>query len=350
MDKNVYCTLFDSNYLDKGLVLIKSLEKNAKKFRLYVLAMDDRCEKVLKDIDFENVIVVSLCDFEDEVMLKVKSNRSRAEYNWTCSACFLDYVFTVYNEGYCTYIDADMYFYCDPIVLINEMIANNKSVQIIEHRFSNSFYGYYSEKNSGKYCVEFNTFCNDTFGRKVLKEWKKQVLNSCKAADNGKTFGDQMYLNEWLEKYDCVHVLEHPGAGLALWNLDRYKLISKNDDDIQIKMDDKVSTNVVFYHYHNICYLNEKTVDIGVAASHWRVDHKLVKALYNEYLLKLNHEKEFVLKEYGFYPMIIKHPALSEEIEPVNLSLKDKIYNYSVDLDRRIKKYLNGKKDIIHIG
>ena len=350
LSKNVFCTLFDSNYVDKGLTLIESLEKNAKSFRLYVLAMDDKCEEILSDKDYMNVTIISLKDFEDEELLKAKKNRSRAEYNWTCSACLIDYVFETFNEAFCTYIDADMYFYSNPVVLIDEMIKAQKSVQIIEHRFSKSFYGYYSQKNSGKYCVEFNTFYNDIKARKVLSDWKSQVLNSCKASDNGKSFGDQMYLNDWLQKYDCVHVLKHPGAGLALWNMDRYSLVSSNEDEIFVKMDRKIKARLVFYHFHNVCYLAEDKVDIGVASSHWRVDDRLVKILYSDYLRKTDQQKKYVLEKYGFIPLIVKHPALVEENgEEVRIPFREKIYNLLVEIDRRAKKKVNGRKDLISI-
>ena len=45
---NIYCTLFDSNYLDKGLVLYHSLCACEPDFRLYVFAFDERCREVLE--------------------------------------------------------------------------------------------------------------------------------------------------------------------------------------------------------------------------------------------------------------------------------------------------------------
>ena len=59
------CTLFDSNYLDKGLVLYKSLEKYASCFTLYVLSMNDKCYEVLTDLNYEHLIPIRLADFEN---------------------------------------------------------------------------------------------------------------------------------------------------------------------------------------------------------------------------------------------------------------------------------------------
>ena len=63
-----FCTLFDSNYMDKGLVLYESLKNVAKKFKLYILAMDHQCQRVLCNMNLENVIVISLEEFEDEAI------------------------------------------------------------------------------------------------------------------------------------------------------------------------------------------------------------------------------------------------------------------------------------------
>ena len=109
-----FCTLFDSNYLDKGLVLHESMTKVMKDFRLYILAMDDRCCDILNSMKLSNVTVISLKEFEDEELLKIKAERSRAEYCWTCSASLIDYVLETYKEAYCTYIDSDLYFFKNP--------------------------------------------------------------------------------------------------------------------------------------------------------------------------------------------------------------------------------------------
>lgn len=45
-----YCTLFDSNYISKGIALYLSLERHTDDFLLYVMAMDRKCEKMLKNI------------------------------------------------------------------------------------------------------------------------------------------------------------------------------------------------------------------------------------------------------------------------------------------------------------
>ena len=66
-----FCTLFDSNYLDKGLVLYNSMKECMEKFRLYILAMDEKCREILKEMNLSNVVVISLQEFEDEEMVNI---------------------------------------------------------------------------------------------------------------------------------------------------------------------------------------------------------------------------------------------------------------------------------------
>ena len=49
-----FCTLFDSNYLDKGLVLYESMANVMENFKLYILAMDEKCEDILKDMNLSH--------------------------------------------------------------------------------------------------------------------------------------------------------------------------------------------------------------------------------------------------------------------------------------------------------
>ena len=60
-------------------------------------------------------------EIEDEALLKLKEERSKAEYCWTCTPVTIEYVLKHFKEPSCTYIDADLYFFADPQVLFDEM-------------------------------------------------------------------------------------------------------------------------------------------------------------------------------------------------------------------------------------
>ena len=64
--KYVLCTLFNSVYMDKGIVLYHSLSEVTSDFILYVLCMDDKCYEVLSDLKYEHLMPIRLTDFENE--------------------------------------------------------------------------------------------------------------------------------------------------------------------------------------------------------------------------------------------------------------------------------------------
>ena len=68
----IFCTLFDSNYLDKGLVLLDSLKRLNIDFKLYVLAMNDKCYEVLSDVMKSNAPDKELLPFSLGTFLESK--------------------------------------------------------------------------------------------------------------------------------------------------------------------------------------------------------------------------------------------------------------------------------------
>ena len=227
----VLCTLFNSLYLDKGLALYESLEKVSNNFVLYVLAMDDKCYEIINDLKLQSLVPIKLSDFESEELLKVKLTRSVGEYCWTCSSNLIRYVIDTYEPEYCTYVDADLYFYSDPYQIIQEMKQKKASVQVIGHRFNKR-----EEKQRsfvvGKYCVEFNTFKNDKKGNELLNIWCKQCLDYCKIDGDGVHWADQKYKDKWCDDYYYCIETEHLGAGIAPWNISQYKYVESNERGI----------------------------------------------------------------------------------------------------------------------
>lgn len=307
--KTVLCTLYNSLYLDKGLVLYDSLKECCADFVLYVLCMDDKCYEVLSSIDEDNMIPIRLEDFEkdDEELQSAKQNRSFGEYCWTCTPSFILFVIERYNERLCTYIDADMYFYQDPQILIDGMIASGKSVLIVPHRFTKE--NIECEKN-GIFCVEFNTFLNNSEALEVLRTWRGDCLQCCTVDNDGIHFGDQKYLDEWPKKYETVYICSHLGAGVAPWNIQSYKLFNAEGIIQLITKDSKFFCDLIFYHFQHIEYLNDSYVNINAYLSKCNLDDKLVKLLYKDYLRKIEVKKEYLYMNYALDVRIMNHPTL----------------------------------------
>lgn len=306
---NVFCTLFNSKYLDKGLVLYYSIRKCCKHFKLYVFAFDEVTYNVLLDLKLENLIVIPLSDFEDNDLLDVKKHRSSAEYCWTCTPATIFYVLKKFNEPICTYIDADMFFYSDPQPIFKEMVDNNRSIIIVEHRFPTKA----KEKKCkihGKYCVEFNTFVNDSRGIDCLLWWRKSCLEKCHYSKKAsECVGDQTYLEEFETRFEGVLSSGIIGAGVAPWNTKNYSF-SFSDNKLMVK-DDLFSSNVIFYHFQNIRYLPFGLVNINSGTNSSFVKNNI----YKPYLREIHKARSFLLDKYKISfqtkKAVYKNPVLA---------------------------------------
>ena len=79
-----FCTLFDVNYLTRGVILYESLKNSVRgDFKLYVLTLDNESLKILNKLNLEFLIPIRLRDFENRELLSIKSERTATEYCWT---------------------------------------------------------------------------------------------------------------------------------------------------------------------------------------------------------------------------------------------------------------------------
>ncbi len=290
-----FCTLFDSYYLDKGLTLYRSLEACAREFKLYIFCFDDKSFEVLGSLELTHAVLIHHADIEDEELLRLKAERSKAEYCWTCTPVIIEYVLKHCGEKSCTYIDSDLYFFRDPRCLFDEIEEAGANIVITEHRFPDSPGGRRLCRRSGKYCVEFNYFDRSENAGKALAWWKEKCFEWCYHLYEPERMGDQKYLEKFPKLFQGVHELAHTGGGVAPWNLCRYRLVG-NGNDGPVLADKKTGEEfpLVFYHFQNIRYLSESTVNVS-SGTH----SKAVKdAVYRPYLAEIEKSRR-LLGEYG---------------------------------------------------
>ncbi|MCH5266993.1 MAG: hypothetical protein J1E62_01505 [Lachnospiraceae bacterium] len=350
----VFCTLFDSHYLDKGLVMYDSLKAVSNAFKFYVIAFDDKCYEVLKEMESDSLIPISMKEFESEELLQVKKSRSRGEYCWTCSSHAIAYILDHF-ETKCTYIDADMYFYEDPQCVLDEMEQSNCQIQIIEQRFDDRTLSRQMMKRSGKYCVEFNTFTRNQNSRTVLQWWQDRCLESCTVSADGKVFGDQKYLDDWLERFEGVHVVENKGAGVAPWNITNYELLEKKGENIFLQyLPTGERCKLIFYHFHNMSHIGENKINIEVYSRASKTSEALVEEIYFPYIKQIEKKRRLLSEKYGIdYQQKEIHPtnpiAMLQEFRLDSIVKKIKGYNV-FGLMQYMWYQKNRKKDIIDIS
>lgn len=240
-----FCTLFDSNYLPRALAMYHSLVKTGEEFNLYAVCFDDLAYQLLIKLDKLNFIPIRLSLVETPELLIVKNQRTAGEYCWTCTPHVIRFVLDNYKLAEVTYLDADLYFYAKPSLLLEEFSQSGASVLIISHRYTPRY-----DKSAayGIYCVQFMTFRSDALGLKVLQWWQDKCVEWCYArAEDGK-FGDQKYLDDWTQRFEGIHELKHLGGGVAPWNIQQY-LVSTKPTGIYVN-----EFPLVFFHFHAYRY------------------------------------------------------------------------------------------------
>ncbi|MCX6155651.1 MAG: glycosyl transferase [Candidatus Kapabacteria bacterium] len=283
-NKLSFCTLFDSNYLSRGLALYNSLMEHCENFHLYIFPFDEKCLEVLTELNLPNTTLIPLSEFEDGELLKVKQGRNRAEYAWTCTSSSILFTIEKFNLQSCTYLDADLFFFDSPQILIDEL--GSDSVLITEHRYTPI---YDQTKKSGIYCVQFITIRNDEHGLKTLRWWRNACLEWCYARVEDGKFGDQKYLDNWTKQFEKIHVLNHLGGGVAPWNVQQYNFKKDNNLIFGIEKKSGKSFPLIFFHFHHLRFYGNDWIQL---TGPFLIVKQVVKLIYRPYIIHLEQIKK----------------------------------------------------------
>jgi SAM-dependent methyltransferase len=240
-----FCTLFDRHYLTRGVALYRSLERTTPSFRLWAFCMDEETEDALHRLDLPSLVPVPLAALEehDPALRSTKGDRTQVEYCWTATPAVCRYVLETQPDlPEVTYLDADLMFFSDPQPLFDEL--GSDAVLIVPHRYASEYR--YKEPTSGTYNVEWLTFRRDEDGLAALSWWHERCIEWCYFRWEDGKLGDQKYLDDFPRLFSRVHVLEHPGGGLAPWNVTAHEL-SEGDGTVLVD-----GLPLVFYHHHSL--------------------------------------------------------------------------------------------------
>ena len=284
-----FVTLFDKNYLSRGIALYHSLVKHCHNFSLYILALDTETENSLPKKLNNYCSIIPLNELEScyPELSSLKKERSRAEYCWTLTPYSIQYVIKKFNLDSCTYLDSDIFFFNSPNIILDA--ANDYSIIITEHRYTPE---YDQTKTSGKYCVQFISFKNDDCGTEALEWWRLRCKEWCYARCEDNKFGDQKYLDDWTTRFKNVYVPTHIGCGLAPWNIQQYDLFIQ---DNTLYAQDKVTKKeepVIFYHFHGLKTVHANTDSDTLSLSSYIFDSTVIKYVYSDYINLLYKGKD----------------------------------------------------------
>ena len=260
MISNVYCTYFNQSYLNRGIVLFRSLAKFESNFIMEVLCFDDFTYDFLCSHPFGNIRPVRLSDFESRnpALLAVKPSRTAGEYYFTCTSVWtLDVMSRNGNATFITYLDADMRFFSSPVPIFNLM--EDKDIMICEHHFERN-----AEKLStyGRFNVGWITFRTSETGCECLRRWATDCIAWCyDRLEDGK-FADQKYLDEWPNRYGNKLIIAPKSLNLGPWGIGKDELtVCGNTPVIN-------GEPVILYHYQGLRLFSERHYYLGYYYHH----------------------------------------------------------------------------------
>ncbi|MEI6213330.1 MAG: hypothetical protein WCP10_04425 [Desulfuromonadales bacterium] len=203
--------------------------------------MEDVSYKLISRIGKTNLIPISVTEIETAEIRSAKKYLTHGQYCaiWQPLICL--HILDEYNVDLITYVDADIMFFYDPEVLFEEL--NNCSASVVSHNYTPAFD---NTPIAGKFCVQFNAFRNNMKSREVLNYWKACCFKYSKWMPSN--YPGQLSLDYWPELFEGVRVIQHSGAGVAPWNIQKFKVT--NDDG-------KILVNgypIVFYHFHEYAW------------------------------------------------------------------------------------------------
>jgi hypothetical protein len=199
-----------------ALAMFRSLRTHLPDSVLYALCLDDDVYRQLSAAAIPGVVPIDLDEFEgsEPRLAQIKTERTMAEYCFTCSPVLPGFVFEKFPEvPLVTYVDADLFFFSSPEPLFEDL--DGYDVGIVPHRFPRR--ARWAEKY-GRFNVGWVSFRRTAAGLELIQRWRSQCLEWCfDRIEDGK-FADQRYLDEWPAISNAVRVITHPGANLAPWN------------------------------------------------------------------------------------------------------------------------------------
>jgi hypothetical protein len=272
MTGSIYCTIFDSAYLARALALHASLLEASARSRLAFFCVDEAAAVVLSRLGLERAIVVREAEFTTPELDRVRPQRSRAEYCWTCKPFALLHLARRFPEApWLAYVDTDMMFFGDP----DDALPGPEAHYLLTpHRFHAAFESY--ARTAGLHNAGYAAIRNTPQGRDAARWWAERCIESCSVSVTEMSYGDQKYLDRMLAEVPRGVSCPHAGLNAAPWNIERYHVTA---DAKAVLLD---GTPLLLYHFQALRILNGWLVDLY--AGERRFGASIRSLIYRPYL------------------------------------------------------------------
>jgi hypothetical protein len=268
----MYATLFDRNYLERGIVMVRSLLRYNEDAMVTVLCLDQFTLDVMREFSFDGrVALLPLEAVGSELLGRIAGDRSHREFCWTLGSVLCSHVLHS-GAPEVVYLDADICFFSSARSLLDE--SRSGDVAALRHRFPERLRGF---EVNGLFNVQWVYFKGSATGIAAAERWAGQCVNRCTYDPDAGFVGDQKYLDEWPSLYPTFVDLQIGGAGVAPWNHE-----SMEFERVGAQWQVGGDVPLVFYHFHGLTI--EDNGKVTLSGSTYSEVRQLPKGLYAEYL------------------------------------------------------------------
>lgn len=275
-----YCTLFDQNYLSRGLALHSSLVRHGNDFRLFILCLDRPTFNALSALALPRVELIpveAVADWDRDLQA-ARPNRSAPEFYLTCKPVLFRYVFANFDGvDRITYLDSDLYFFSDPGAAEQEFA--DSAIALTSHRFPSRL-AYM--KRAGEFNAGWVSVSAAAEGRRFLEWWRARCIEWCRVLFEETRFGDQKYLDQVPGLFQNVVSVSHPGLNAAPWNIDGLR-VDASETGVTIE-----GRPLIAFHFHGMKRVVPRLYDSGLYTYGVRLAGVVRQNIYRPYLKELS--------------------------------------------------------------
>lgn len=296
MVKHYYCSVFSNGYAYKGLLLYKSLLRWDKNFHFFFVCLDNKTKNLLEKMSLVNATILTMAQIEkaDHELLQVKQSRNEKEYAWTSKASVMLYILNNYQTDHIVWLDGDTFFYADPTPIFKEW--GNYSIMLTEERWRKANRDRIYTK--GRYNTGFMGFKKDNNATQCLQWFRSRLLEWCYDRLENGLWSDQLYVNDWLRRFNNVGVIKNIGVNIGPYIIQGCNVTKSRSGSIYVN-----DTKLIFYHSYGFRYYDGNEFDLCSYIMAFSDD--VIRWIYLPYIQACNEVVAEIRKiDSDFYPPV----------------------------------------------
>jgi hypothetical protein len=283
MQMHYYYCIYRKDYLYKGIVLYESMKEHDGNFKFFLVCMDDESLELLNKMNLIDLIPISIKDIEyfDKNIPALKGQRGEKSYIWTAKASAVLYIFDKYKEvDHIIWVDGDTEFMSNPEPIYEEWGDN--SVLLTAERFEGEYE--YRGYEVGFFNTGFMGFKRDDIGIEALEYFRTRLQEQKITFEEQRSWNDQLYVNDWEERFPNVGIVKHDGINLTPFIASRINVEQNGFVNIRDGVPYIKDTPIVLFHFMALKYYDGNEFDL---CNYWnKFDTQTIKKLYIPYFKK----------------------------------------------------------------